>query len=99
VNNDMRAPPAPVMLMCALSSAREDLRRHGTCAPMAIRVSDAPDGDGRWTDGEKASGVGDWDAGERRRERGHAAWPRSVAELGCYTRVFHVNKILQCKSL
>jgi hypothetical protein len=56
-------------------------------------------GDGRWTDGEKASGVGDWDAGERRRERGHAAWPRSVAELGCYTRVFHVNKILQCKSL
>jgi hypothetical protein len=35
--------------------------------------SGAPDGDERWTDSEGASGVGDWDIGERRRERGRAA--------------------------
>jgi hypothetical protein len=36
-----RAPPAPVVYMGALDSAEEDLRRHDTCAPMAMTGSAA----------------------------------------------------------
>jgi hypothetical protein len=32
-SRSVRAPPAPAVLVGALGSVEEDLRRHGTCAP------------------------------------------------------------------
>ena len=32
---DARAPPTPAALVGALGSVGEDMRRHGTCAPVA----------------------------------------------------------------
>jgi len=48
----LRAPPAPATLVDALGSAREDLRRHNTCAPAAMAgsaVHPTAMGDGRMT--------------------------------------------------
>jgi hypothetical protein len=38
-------------------------------------VSDAPNDDGRWPNGEGASKAGDCHVGERHRERGHVVRP------------------------
>jgi hypothetical protein len=62
--------------------------------PVAMAESAAPDGDGRRTDEEGANDTGEWDTGERCRERGAhdavgdggkcTAWhsKRAVGEVG-----------------
>jgi hypothetical protein len=69
VSRGARASPAPPALVGSFGSAGEDLRHHGTCAPVAIAGSAAcaiAMGDG-WTYGEGASGTSVWE--------GRVVWP------------------------
>ena len=69
MSHGARASPAPSTLMGALGSVGEDLRCHGTCAPVAMAGSAAcamAMGDGR-TDGNRAIDTDVWDR--------RAAWP------------------------
>jgi hypothetical protein len=61
------------MLVGALGLAKENLRRHDTCAPAAMAGSAVHPT--AMDDKRRASGICDWDAGEWRREIGHAVWP------------------------